>query len=125
MDSNALAQVIAAKVAADTSYWVAVIGFSGVLVGTLGTVLGSFLLHILQSHRRSQINRKRKLFLQRMLRDDRFSNHWRRLETLAKVIGADLETTKELLIEVDARGSEKDDGFWGLLEYHPLEVSEQ
>jgi hypothetical protein len=35
------------------------------------------------------------------------------------------ETTKRLLIELGARGSEKDDDLWGLLDYHPLENLER
>jgi hypothetical protein len=41
------------------------------------------------------------------------------------VIGADADTTKRLLIEIEARGSEipRDDGeeVWGLVSKHPLE----
>jgi hypothetical protein len=39
----------------------------------------------------------------------------------ARVIGADEETTKRLLIEVGARRSENDDGLWGLIENHPFD----
>lgn len=60
-----------------------------------------------------------------MLRDVRFSGRWRHIDTLSRVIGADHETTKYLLIELGARGSEKNDQHWGLLEYHPLEQSDQ
>lgn len=125
MDTNALAQIIAAKVTADTAFWVAAVGFLGVLVGAAVTVLGNLLLHWVQGRRRAKLDCKRKHLLDRMLRDDRFAEHWRRLDTLAKVIGADPEATKELLIELGARGSEKNDGLWGLLEYHPLEQSEK
>jgi hypothetical protein len=125
MDTTALAQTIASKVAADTSLWIAVVGFLGVLVGAIVTVAGNLLLHWVQSRRRTALDAKRTKLLQRMLRDDRFNDHWRRLDTLSRVIGTDLESTKHLLIELGARGSEKDDGLWGLLEYHPLDKSEK
>jgi hypothetical protein len=59
-----------------------------------------------------------------MLESKRFKNKWRKLETLSRVIGADEETTKRLLIEIGARGSETDKDVWGLMKYHPLEKIE-
>ena len=125
MDTTALAQIIATKVAADTSFWIAVVGFLGVLVGAIITVAGNLLLHWIQSRRRTALDAKRTKLLEQMLRDSRFNEHWRRLDTLSRVIGADRETTTQLLVELGARGSEKDDGLWGLLEYHPLDESEK
>ena len=50
---------------------------------------------------------------------------WRKLSTLARVIGADTYTTRRLLIELGARGSEKPredlEEVWGLISKHPLE----
>jgi hypothetical protein len=60
-----------------------------------------------------------------MLKDDRFPNHWRKLSTLARVIGTDEETAKNLLVIIKARGSEKDDGLWGLIELHPFKEIDQ
>jgi hypothetical protein len=51
----------------------------------------------------------------------RFTNNWRNISTLSRVVGADEETTKKLLIEIGARGSELDDKLWGLIKYHPLD----
>jgi hypothetical protein len=36
----------------------------------------------------------------KMLEDNRFPDHWRKLDTLMHVIGANEETTKRLLIEL-------------------------
>jgi uncharacterized membrane protein YgaE (UPF0421/DUF939 family) len=121
VETTALASAIAAKVAADTSFWVAVVGLIGVVVGAVITVLGNLFLHWLQDRSRRDLDKARTKLLQQMLRDSRFAEHWRKLATLSRVVGADEETTKRLLIEVGARGSEKEDGLWGLLEYHPLE----
>lgn len=60
-----------------------------------------------------------------MLNDDRFPEHWRRMSTLSRVIGASEQTTKRLLIEVGARGSEKDDALWGLIAHHPFRETGQ
>ncbi len=53
-----------------------------------------------------------------MLEEQAFE--WRNLSTLAAVIGCNEETTKNHLISIDARGSEKNDGKWGLISRHPI-----
>lgn len=124
MDTVALAQIIAAKVASDTSISVAIVGLVGVVVGAVISTLGSILLHWLQQRRKVALDARRSKLLVGMLRDPRFKEHWRSIDTLSRVIGADCETTKHLLIGLGARGSEKNDGLWGLLEFHPLDQSE-
>jgi hypothetical protein len=37
------------------------------------------------------------------------------------MIGADKETTKRLLLEIGARGTEDQQELWCLIEYHPSE----
>lgn len=125
MDTNTLATEIAGKVVADTSFGVAVVGLAGVIVGAIITVAGNFLLHWLQDRPRRKLDEGRKKLLEQMLRDTRFKERWRKITTLSRVVGVDEETTKRLLIELGARGSEKDDGLWGLLEYHPLDKLDQ
>ena len=56
-----------------------------------------------------------------MLEDDRFTDHWRKLDTLMHVIGANEETTKRLLLDIGARGSEDKQELWGLIKFHPFE----
>jgi hypothetical protein len=56
-----------------------------------------------------------------MLEDERFPGRWWELHTLMHVIGADEETTKRLLIEIGARGSEDGKDFWGLIKHHPFD----
>lgn len=124
MDTSTLANEIAAQVIADTSFWGSVVGLIGVLVGASITITGNFLLHWFQDKPRRALDVKRKKLLEKMLRDPRFKEQWREFTTLSRVVGADEETTKRLLIELGARGSEKADGLWGLLEYHPLEKLE-
>lgn len=125
MDTSTLANEIAAKVIADTSLWGSVVGLAGVIVGVAMTVAGNFLLHWFQDRPRRKLDEGRKKLLKQMLQDSRFKEHWRKITTLSRVVGADEETTKRLLIELKARGSEKDDGLWGLLEYHPLDKLDQ
>lgn len=125
MDTTKLATEIAVKVIADTSFWVALVGFAGVIVGAFITVVGNLLLHWFQDRPRRELDKARKKHLEQMLRDTRFKEHWRKIATLSRVVGADEETTKRLLIELGARSSEKVDGLWGLLEYHPLDELDQ
>ena len=120
VDTSALASEIAARVTADTSFWVAVVGLIGVVAGAAIAVIGGVLLHWLQDAPRRKLDEGRKQLLLQMLRDARFQDRWRKMNTLSRVIGADDEATKRLLIEVGARGSEKDDGLWGLIESHPF-----
>jgi hypothetical protein len=58
-----------------------------------------------------------------MLNDEAFQ--WRNLSTLAAVIGCDEEQTKNYLIAISARGSENNDGKWGLISRHPLSEIER
>lgn len=60
-----------------------------------------------------------------MLSDLRFKGGWRKLTTLSRVIGANETTTTRVLIEIGARGSEKDDALWGLIENHPFNETDQ
>ena len=121
MDTSALAAEIAAKVTADTSFWVAIVGLIGVVAGAVIAVVGSIVLHRFQDGPRRRLEDGRKKLLLQMLRDGRFQDRWRKLSTLSRVVGADEDGTKRLLIDVGARGSEKDDGLWGLIESHPFD----
>jgi len=125
VDPHALAEIIAAKVVAATDVWVAVIGFVGVAVGALIGVGGTLLLQWMQSRPKRKLDRQRTTLLTSMLEDARFPNRWRKLSTMARVIGASETTTTRLLIGLSARGSENDDGLWGLVKHHPLDKTGQ
>jgi hypothetical protein len=124
MNEQALAKQIAAQVLQNTQFWIAMVGVIGGVVGGMLTVAGNLGLHWLKNQGRRRLERKRKNHLQRMLE----LKDWRKLSTLSRVIGADADTTKRLLIEIEARGSEipRDDGeeVWGFVSKHPLEKIE-
>lgn len=122
---DTLSTEIARKVSEDTNFWIAVVGLVGVIIGAFITVIGNILLHWLKDKPRRELDEKRKKILKEMLNDSRFKEHWRNMTTLSRVIGADEETTKRLLIEINARGSEKDNGLWGLIKNHPFNKTEQ
>jgi hypothetical protein len=124
MDETQLATSIAGKVIVDIKFWVAIIGLVGALIGSLLTILGNILLHWLKNRPQSKLDSQRITMLEKMLEDDRFPDKWRYLSTMSAVIGADENETKRLLIKTKARGSEKVDGKWGLIKYHPFPSSQ-
>jgi predicted acylesterase/phospholipase RssA len=95
--------------------WVVIGTLLGAIVGSLSTVLFT---EYLKSRRADRLDAARQDLLTRMLQDKRFS--WRKLETLAHVIGADENTAKRLLLEVGARASEDGSETWGLISRNPL-----
>lgn len=125
MDTNELAAKIATRVIADTSFWVGVIGLVGAVIGAAIAVIGNLVLFWMQDSGRRDLDNGRKKLLKKMLLDPRFPDGWRKLSTLSRVVGADDETTRRLLIEINARGSERDDDMWGLVERHPLSKCNQ
>ena len=125
MNENELVQKIASQVVLDTQFWIAIIGIIGGIVGAIFTLLGNFALHWFKEKPKRDLDSKRQKLLVEMLDDDRFQEKWRNLSTLSSVIGADEEETKRLLIEVGARGSEKNDGKWGLIKNHPFKQIDQ
>jgi hypothetical protein len=120
MDTTTLAHQIAQKVIAESSFWIAIVGMVGVLFGALITIAGNLVRDWLQDKPRRTLDEARKKLLLVMLNDMQHKGRWRKFSTLSRVIGADDDSTKRLLIEVGARSSEKDDGLWGLIEHHPL-----
>ena len=109
---------IASAVAKDTNFWIGLIGVLGAVLGSLITVLGGLLREWFKNRNQREIDKQRQEILKEMLDDKRFE--WRNLETLASVIGCDEDLTKSHLIAIKARGSEKNDGKWGLISRHPL-----
>lgn len=110
--------LLAAKIVGDTKFWIALVGVVGAIAGSLLTLVGSFVLEWFKRKPQRDIDCARQKLLLQMLNDEAFQ--WRNLSTLAAVIGCDEEQTKKHLITIGARGSEKNDGKWGLISRHPL-----
>ncbi len=102
----------------DEKIVIALIGLAGVFIGVIIQILGNVVVHCLQQRAKDRTDIKRKELLMTMLEDERFT--WRQLETLMHVIGADEETTKRLLLEIGARGSEDKQELWGLIKRNPF-----
>ncbi|WP_375582306.1 hypothetical protein [Cyclobacterium xiamenense] len=98
--------------------WIAFIGFSGAIIGSLATLAGTWLSHYLAQRAEAEKERSRKDLLLDLLNDE--AHDWRELETLQHVIGADEATTKRLLIDIGARASENGKPLWALISKQPL-----
>lgn len=101
---------------------IAIIGVMGAVIGSIATVAVQWLRHYLEERSQEKKEEPRRQVLKQMLNNPKHS--WRKLETLMHVIGADEETTKRLLLEIGARGSEDGQALWGLIKRNPLPESE-
>ena len=92
-------------------------------VGFLGMMGTTWLTHHLKGRKRARIDNPRKCLLKKALVGAE-KKGWMSIETLAHTVGADLETTRALLIQIDARGSMKTDKeMWSLISRNPLPTS--
>ena len=99
-------------------YLIAVIGFVGVILGALITSVGNFLIEFFKTSKTRKADKKRIALLKSMLNHEKYE--WRKLSTLASVIGLDETHTKDLLILTGARASETNCNTWGLISKHPI-----
>jgi len=97
------------------------LGIIGVAVGTVGTILAQWVLHYLKTAGQRKRDKKRKALLEQMLNNPG-PKGWRKMTTMSGVIGADREETARLLIEMDARANEKEEGndVWAYVKDKPL-----
>jgi len=75
----------------------------GALIGALGTLTAISLTHWLQLRKSSSLADARKARLRGMLSGNKYT--WRPTDSLVASIGADEDSTKAILIEIDARAS--------------------
>ena len=95
---------------------------SGALSSVIGGLLvlaGTFFTHILQNKKQSKLDKARRKLLKKTLSGAK-KDGWMSIETLSRVIGADLDSTRALLIQIDARGSMKANEVWSLISRNPL-----
>jgi hypothetical protein len=110
--------LLATKVVNDTKFWIGLVGVIGAVVGSVLTLTGNFAIEWFKGSKQRKIDGARQEILKEMLEDQAFQ--WRNLSTLAAVVGCNEEQTKDHLIAIGARGSEKNDGNWGLISRHSL-----
>lgn len=97
------------------SGWAALLG---ALIGGMATLGGTLLNAHLNRARPDPADVAAKALLQQMLEVKKL--HWRTLHTMANVVGLPDERTRELLLEIGARGSENNADLWGLISRNPL-----
>lgn len=102
---------------------IALIGVTGAVIGSVATIAAQWLSHRLQEGTAEKRDKPRKRLLLKMLETPKYP--WRKFETLMHVIGADEETTKRILLEIDARASEDGQPLWGLIKCNPLPESDE
>jgi hypothetical protein len=110
---------VGAKQPLMTVFW---LGILGVTIGSGVTLVGQWIKHRWETKAARDRDEKRKALLRQML-DNPGPKGWRRMEAMSGVIGADREETARLLIEIDARSSEKAaDGndVWAYIKKKPL-----
>lgn len=90
-------------------------GLLGTIVGGLITVGGQAYLARKPPDR---VRESAKVLLRGMLDNERYQ--WRNIRSLANVIGLPHDQTRELLLEIGARGSELNPELWGLVSRNPL-----
>ena len=98
---------------------IALISIFGVIIGTFISSGTNYIVEKNKNKKQNKLDNIRQDILMKMLQDKEFE--WRKLSTLSKVIGCTEEETKNHLIVIGARGSEKESEMWGLILNHPLE----
>jgi len=98
---------------------IAIISVVGVIIGALISSTTNYIVEYNKNKKQNNLNKIKQDILIKMLQDKAFE--WRKLSTLSKVIGSTEEETKNHLIVIGARGSEKESEMWGLILNHPLE----
>lgn len=97
-------------------------GIIGVIVGGILTIVGHYILHLVQTEATRKRDEKRKAILTEMLNNPG-PDGWRKIETMSNVIGASRDETARLLIELGARASETGTDVWAFIKDKPLPKS--
>ena len=93
--------------------WVAL----GAAIGVAGSILTTALNAYFAQEKPDRYEVAASKLLKEMLEK---GNKWRPLPTLAAVIGASEQDTKEMLLMLGARASDRNPELWGLVSRNPL-----
>lgn len=93
--------------------WVAL----GAAIGTAGSILTTFLNAYLTREKPDPYEAAAKKLLKEMLEK---GSKWKPLTGLMSVIGASEQDTKDMLLLIGARASERNPELWGLVTRNPL-----
>jgi hypothetical protein len=104
-----------------SDFW---LGIIGTLVGSALTLLGQWVKHCWEVHAAQKLDNVRKAMLTQMLNNPG-PDGWRKMSTLAGVIGASRDETARLLIGIEARSSETESDVWAYIKDKPIPKSDQ
>ena len=104
-----------------TELWVII---SGGVIGGIVTTVGNLIVNHFQTAKARKLGDKRKALLKTML-SNAGPTGWRKMDTMANVIGASRDETARLLIELDARSSENGKDIWAFIDKQPLPNPDQ
>ncbi len=99
-----------------SDFW---LGLVGALIGSVSTLAGQWLKHLWETSESRKRDDGRKALLRQML-DNPGPTGWRRMATMAGVIGANRDETACLLIDIGARASETGNDTWAYISRKPL-----
>lgn len=101
------------------SGWAVVLGGMVGVIGTWGT---TWLNHRYAQAQKNEQEEAAKALLKELLETPEY--HWRRIDTLANVVGVNEPTVRRLLLEIGARGSMRNGKYWGLVSRNPIRSPE-
>ena len=99
-----------------SGFWAGVLGAA---IGSAVTLLGQWCKYFWETNAVRERDKGRKALLREML-DNPGPTGWRTMATLSSVIGADVNETARLLIEIKARASESGNETWAYIRDKPL-----
>ena len=102
--------------------WIIVGTVIGAAIGSFGSIVATWLQARMNKPEPDPFDAPATQLLKSMLEGP---YKWRDIETLANVVGMDTKTTKEFLVCLGARGSQKDGRMWGLISRNPIETADQ
>jgi hypothetical protein len=97
------------------SGWAVVLGGAVGVIGSWGT---SWLNHYFAQSQKDEGEEAAKTLLRDLLGTPEY--RWRRVDTLANVVGVNELTVRRLLLECGARGSMRNGKYWGLVSRNPI-----
>ncbi len=97
-----------------------IMGFIGVFIGAIVSLGSIWFKHYLDTKNQKALDDLRKADLKHLLENPPPGKEWRKLETLARIVGADHATTTRLLVEIGARGNEAENDVWAMKSDKPL-----
>lgn len=99
--------------------WAVILGGAVGVIGTWGT---TWLNHYYERSQKNESEESAKALLKELLEVPEYK--WRKIDTLANVVGTNQATVRRLLLEIGGRGSVKNGSLWGLISRNPIKKAQ-